>query len=391
MSNSITQQEVRGWADELGAAHARIAPRFARAEPRDRAFRYLRGLLSPVERKNGWHLAEEAGETCPAGMQRLLKSAQWNADAVRDDLLGYIRERFADPDAVVIIDETGFLKKGTKSAGVQRQYSGTAGRRENCQIGVFLAYSTRQGHVLLDRELYLPESWLSDAARCQEAEIPEQTGFATKPQLARRMLERLSAAQLPTAWVTGDTVYGGSGPLRHWLEERRQAYVLAIASNDAVPLPSNGVTYRVQAGDILIERLTVWQRLSAGAGAKGPRWFDWAVIRLADPAIAGWGYWLLVRRQVEAPHHLAYYWVFAPATTAQDMMVAIAGRRWTVEESLQLAKGEVGLDQYEVRHWVGWYRHITLAMFALAILTVIRFQGGPEGEKRGARTAICCH
>src|SRR5262249_7965184 len=245
--------DVADWASELEALHARIAPRFERAEPRRRALAYLKGLLSHAERKNGWQLAEEAGEGTPDGMQRLVNASRWDEDAVRDDLIAYVREHLTDPAAIVVIDETGFLKKGTKSAGVQRQYSGTAGRRENCQVGVFVAYSSlvpAQTQVLVDRELYLPESWADDRARRQEAGVPDDVAFATKPELAKRMLERLRAAGLPAAWVTGDTVYGGSGPLRAWLEEQSQPYVLAIAKNDGVDLPHGRTAYHVSAQEI---------------------------------------------------------------------------------------------------------------------------------------------
>ncbi len=234
-------QDVAQWADELAVLHARIAPRFERAEPRRRALAYLQGLLSHAERKNGWQLAEEAGEGTPDGMQRLLNASRWDEDAVRDDLVAYVREHLADPAAILVIDETGFVKKGTKSAGVQRQYSGTAGRRENCQIGVFVTYSSlvpAQTQVLVDRELYVPQDWADDLPRRGEAGIPDDVVFATKPELAQRMLERLRAAGLPAAWVTGDSVYGGSGPLRAWLEEQRQPCpprrgVVAYGSSDA--------------------------------------------------------------------------------------------------------------------------------------------------------------
>src|SRR5258707_4345676 len=231
--------EVTDWVGELQALHARIAPRFERAEPRRRTLAYLRGLLSHTERKNGWQLAEEAGERTPDGMQRLLNASRWDADAVRDDLVAYVREHLADPAAILVIDETGFLKKRTKSAGVKRQYRGTAGKRENCQIGVFVTYSSlvpAQTQVLVDRELYLPEEWASDIARRREAGGPEEAAFATKPELARRMLERLRAAGLPAAWVTGDTVYGGRGPLRAWVGGPLQPYVLAPAANAGVAL-----------------------------------------------------------------------------------------------------------------------------------------------------------
>jgi SRSO17 transposase len=383
--------DVTDWAGELQALHARIAPRFERAEPRQRALAYLQGLLSHAERKNSWQLAEEAGEGTPDGMQRLLNASRWDVDAVRDDLVVYVREQLADPAAILVIDETGFLKKGAKSAGVQRQYSGTAGRRENCQVGVFVTYSSRvpaQTQVLVDRALYLPQNWAEDWPRRREAGVPDDVVFATKPELARRMLERLHAAGLPAAWVTGDTVYGGSGPLRAWLEERRQPYVLALASNDGVDLPYGQTAMHVSAQEIAQYALDPhdWHRLSAGDGAKGPRLYDWAVVRLAAPSTAGFEQALLIRRPLDAPQDpkkLAYYLSFAPLGTLFETLVAVAGRRWTIEESLEAAKGEVGLDHYEVRHYHGWYRHITLAMLALAYLAVVRARLPGAAGKRG--------
>jgi SRSO17 transposase len=383
------KEEIEEWAQGLEEVHARIARRFVRAEPRERALAYLRGLLSPVEHKNGWQLAEEAGEATPDGMQRLLSTAQWDADAVRDDLVSYVKAYLAEPGAILVLDETGFLKKGQKSAGVKRQYSGTAGKRENCQIGVFVAYATSKGHVLLDRELYLPQEWIEDWPRRREAGIPDEVEFATKPELARRMLQRLWAGGLETAWVTGDEVYGGSGPLRAWLESDQRAYVLALAVNDAVDLPWNGVIYHLPVQEVLTHAITSWHRMSAGEGAKGPRLYDWALVPLAKPQ-AGWGHWLLVRRSLTEPDKVAAYLVFAPEGTLFETMVAVAGRRWTVEESLELGKGEVGLDQYEVRHWIGWYRHMTLCMLALAYLTVVRTRAREEAEKKGLSSLLSC-
>lgn len=376
-----TLSEVEAWAGELDRLHACIAGRFVRAEPRRRALAYLKGLLSHAERKNGWQLAEEAGEQTPDGMQRLLSTAQWDADAVRDDLLAYVQEHLAEASAILVLDETGFLKKGTKSAGVKRQYTGTAGKKENCQVGVFVTYSTTQAHVLLDRELYLPQEWTNDPARCQEAGIPATIRFATKPQLAQRMLERIWAAGLPNAWVTGDTVYGGNSTLPPWLEAQQQAYVLGIAENDGVDLRGPRATYHLPASEVAAHAVSEWHRLSAGAGSKGQRWYDWARVRLAAPSQPGWERWLLVRRKLQDPKDLAYYLVFAPSGTLLETLVAVAGRRWTIEESWELAKGEVGLDQYEVRHWVGWYRHITLAMLALASVAVVRSRLVAEAEK----------
>ena len=375
-----TPAAVEEWAGELEALHARIAPRFERAEPRRRALAYLKGLLSHTERKNGWQLAEEAGEHPPDGMQRLVNASRWDADAVRDDLVAYVRAHLADPSAILVIDETGFLKKGTTSAGVQRQYRGTAGKRENCQIGVFVAYSSRvpaPTQVLVDRELYRPQEWAGNRERRQEAGVPEAVTFTTKPELAQRMLARVGAAGLPAAWVTGDTVYGGSGPLRAWLEGRRQPYVLALASNDGVDLPWGSTHYHLPVEQIARHGVAPaqWQRRSAGDGAKGPRLFDWALVRLLPPQQAGFEQALLIRRPLDAPdapQELAYYLTFAPSGTLLETLVAVAGRRWTIAESLEAAKGEVGLDHYEVRQYHGWYRHITLALLALAYLAVVR-------------------
>jgi SRSO17 transposase len=311
-------EEIEGWARELNALHTRIAPRFERAEPRRRSLAYLKGLLSHADRKNGWQLAEEAGEGTPDGMQRLLNASRWDVDAVRDDLVAYVREHLADPAAILVIDETGFLKKGTKSAGVARQYCGTAGKLDNCQVGVFLTYSSlvpAQTQVLVDRELYLPEEWTSDLACRREAGIPDEVTFATKPELARRLLERVRAAGLPAAWVTGDTVYGGSTPLRAWLEGQRLPYVLAIAANDGVDLPGDPTgeqtSMHVLPREIAAYALDPhgWRRLSAGDGTKGARLYDWAFVPLAPPTAAGFEQALLIRRPLDAPDNpkkLAY-------------------------------------------------------------------------------------
>jgi SRSO17 transposase len=356
---------VEDWADGLAALHTRVGRRFARAEPRRRALAYVRGLLSPVERKNGWQLAELAGEPSPDGMQHLLARADWDADQVRDDLRAYVVEHLGEEPAVLVVDETGFLKKGTKSVGVQRQYSGTAGRIENCQIGVFLAYASGQGRTFLDRELYVPKEWAADAARRQEAAVPETVTFRTKPQLARAMLERALAAGVPAQWVTGDEVYGGDVRLRVWLEEQRVAHVLAIKRTE--PLWST-TSWTQVAATTLADAVpaTAWERLSAGAGAQGPRVYDWTRVPIRPLREPGWDYWLLVRRSLADPTDRAYYVCFCPAGTPLAELVRIAGTRWAIEECFESAKGEVGLDHYEVRRWPGWYRHITLALLAHA-------------------------
>jgi SRSO17 transposase len=360
---------VRGGAAYLRDIERRLAPYFERAEPRQRAMAYLRGLLSPAERKNSWQLAEVSGDTTPYAFQHLLRRALWDPDAVRDELRRYVLQHLGDSEAVLVIDETGFLKKGQHSAGVARQYSGTAGRIENCQIGVFLGYAGQLGHTLLDRELYLPQEWMNDHDRCRQAGIPEGRGFATKPQLARQMLARAFAAGVPATWVTGDSVYGDDRRLRMWLEAQPQAYVLAVSGKEYVWLGWHQRQVKTVLAALPAEG---WTRLSAGDGAKGPRWYDWRWLPLADPVDPAWRRWLLVRRSVSTPQELQAYVVFAPQDTPLEAVVRVAGTRWVIEQLFEAAKGEVGLDHYEVRSWTGWYRHMTLAMWALALLTILR-------------------
>lgn len=386
--SEVTAEHLQQWTERVDQLHARIAPRFARSEARDRSRRYLDGLLSPVERKNGWQLAEQAGELTPYGVQRLLSQAKWDADAVRDDLRDYVVDHLGDPEAVLVVDETGFLKKGTRSVGVKRQYCGTAGRVENCQIGVFLAYASAHGHAFLDRALYLPQEWAEDEDRRAEAGVPEDVEFATKPELARHMLERAFAANVPAAWVTADEIYGRDGTFRHWLEERRQPYVLAVPANQALWRLESGLGPVQRRVDELAAELDeeAWIRLSPGDGAKGPRVYEWAGLRLPLPlAPEGWARWLLVRRHVDHPEERAYYLAAGPAQTPPEELVRVAGRRWAIETGFEEAKGEVGLDEYEVRRWAGWYRHITLALLAHAFLAVIRSEAQTATElKKGA-------
>lgn len=379
------------WAAGLEHLHARIAPRFRRAEPRRRALAYLRCLLGPLERKNGWHLAEAAGEATPDGMQRLLATADWDADAVRDDLRAYVVEHLGDPDAVLVVDETGFIKKGTKSAGVQRQYSGTAGRRENCQIGVFLVYAAARGAALLDRALYVPRSWTDDPDRCRAAGIPTEVSFQTKPQLAQAMLARALDAGVPCGWVTGDEVYGNDRLLRRFLEERERAFVLAIRRDELLWLWTPEEGYDQLAAEELAAALAPedWQRLSAGDGEKGPRLYDWAAIPTRPLQEQGWAHWLLVRRSIADPNDLAFYLCYGPVDTPLEQLVRVAGRRWSIEACFESAKGEVGLDQYEVRKWASWHRHITLAMLAHAYLVVLRARAARDLEKGGSPRLAC--
>lgn len=367
--DECARETVERWRMGLDALVARIAGRFRRPEVRQRAQRYLGGLLERVERKNGWQLAEQLGETGPQGVQRLLNAAVWDADAVRDDLRTYVVEQVGDEAGILVVDETGFLKKGTKSVGVKRQYSGTAGRIENCQIGVFLAYGSPRGRAFLDRELYLPEEWAVDRERRREAGVPDAVLFRTKPELARQMLARAFAAPVPASWVTADAVYGDDGRFRGWLEEQGRAYVLAVSSTH--PLWQGG---QQEHADTIVAALpqAAWTTLSAGAGSQGPRWYDWAWVRLSVAESSGTASWLLARRSCSDPSERAYYRAFGPATTALAELVRVAGMRWVIEESFERAKGSVGLDHYEVRRWCAWYRHITLALLVHAYLEVTR-------------------
>jgi SRSO17 transposase len=395
----LDDDDLAVWVAGLNDLFALVAARFSRVEPRLRARAYVRGLLAPLASKNGWTLAEAAGDATPDGMQRLLNRAAWDAGGVRDDVRGYVMRHLGDAGGVLVVDETGFVKKGTRSAGVQRQYSGTAGRVENCQLGVFLAYAGPEGRALIDRELYLPKSWTDDRDRCREAGVPDDVQFATKPELARAMLERALDGGVPAAWVTADEAYGRDGKFRAWLEQRRIGYVVAVASNQAV------------AGDAGTSRADVlaahapdqaWKRRSCGNGAKGPRMFDWAAATLPDDGTAppGWSRYLLARRALtpdaKGELELAYYLCCAPAGTADEELIRAAGSRWAVEECFQTAKNETGLDHYQVRRYDAWYRHATLAVLAHAYLAVTaatapKALAAASSRSRSARSAVSWH
>jgi SRSO17 transposase len=365
--------QVSGWRAELDGLLARFDRLFVRAEPRQQAGRYLEGLLGRVERKNGWQLAEAIGDARPWRTQRVLSHVLWGEEAARDLCRDYAIERLGARDAVLVVDETGFLKKGKHSAGVARQYSGTAGRIENSQVGVFLAYASHKGHALIDRRLYLPQAWAKNLERRRVAKVPDSVAFQTKPEIAREMIARALDAGVPCAWVLGDEVYGADRRLRRMLEERGRAYVLAIRSNDKLGLELEGEAGQQEpkalAGTLPPQ---AWQRLSAGAGSKGERLYDWVGVRLVQPCEPSWERWLLIRRSIADPDELAYFVVFAPAGLRLLDLARAAGRRWLVEECFEAAKQEVGLADYEVRSWHGWHRHITLAMLALAFLAGLR-------------------
>lgn len=362
---------------ELDRVHGRIAGRFTRSEPRSRVREYVSGLVAGLERKNGWSLAERAGEVSPDGMQRLLRRADWDVDGVRDDVRSYVVEHLGDRAGVLIVDDTGFLKKGVRSAGVQRQYSGTAGRTENCQIGTFLAYASPSGHALIDRELYLPESWTADRDRCRAAGVPDEIEFATKPRQAMAMLARAFDAGVPFAWVTADEAYGQVKYLLVWLEENDAAHVLSTRRNDTLTCTGG----REQRAEDLIAALPVraWRRLSVGAGAHGPREYDWARVPIRICWRPGRGHWLLARRSISRPDQIAYYVCYGPRRATLVDLAWTAGARWRIEECFQQAKNDAGLDHYQVRTWRAWYAHITLSMLAHAWLAVAK-HGTAKGE-----------
>jgi SRSO17 transposase len=346
----------------------RIAHRFARSEARERAERYLAGLLERVERKNGWQLAEAIGETGPHGVQRLLNAATWDTDGVRDDLRNYVVDHLGDvATGVLVVDETGFLKKGKKSCGVARQYSGTAGTTVNCQVGVFLAYASAEGVAFIDRALYLPQEWVDAPARRAEAGVPEATRFATKIELAKGMLARAFDADVPARWVVADAFYGRSHALRRWLEECERPYTLMIPKTTAVWYQG-----RRERAEQLGERLRPEPAL-------GP----WACLELSDACVAGMRRWLLVRCDAEDPDDHAYFLAYGPTETEADELIRVCTTRWQIEEGFAQAKGEVGLDQYEVRKWEAWQRHTTLCLLAHAYLVVLR--RAARREERGQK------
>ena len=374
---------VQGWAGEFEALCERFAGCFRRRDLRRRAGSYIRGLLGRMHRKNAWQLAEYLGDATPHGLQRLLDRATWNADAVRDELIHYSGEHLLGPDeaGTLIVDETGFLKKGQKSVGVQRQYSGTAGRIENCQIGVFLTLAGSGGRALIDRELYLPQGWCEDTGRRAEGSIPDDVTFATKGQLAMRMIEPAWSTGRRPRWVLADEVYGSAYKFRRFLESHHQPYVVAVTSQQRL-----WVGYHRQRVDSIVRQAPAegWLRMSVGDGAKGPRLYDWTAGRFGTPNEDGLIRWLLGRRSVDTPQEHAYYLCLAPAdATPHDLAVA-AGQRWEIECCFQTAKQETGLDEYEVRSWHGWYRHITLSMLAMAFLAVVRAKANSTEDEAGA-------
>lgn len=342
-----------------------IKPVFRTRKGEERAAEYLLGLCSDAERKNSWQIAEYTGETTPYALQQFLYRGRWSADELRDKLQGYVKVRFGEEDAVMVIDETGFLKQGKKSCGVKRQYSGTAGRIENCQIGVFLTYVSSTGSTLVDRELYIPEEWISDMDRRAAAGVPEDCVFRTKPQMAADMLAH--AQHMPFAWVSGDSVYGSNAKLRAWCEENSKNYVMAISGKEYV---WQGLSQNRVSNIVANLKEEAWISLSCGNGSKGERLYQWQCMPINSPD----GYRkrrLMFRRKDSQSTEIQAYICYAPEDVPLEKLVEIAGVRWNIETNFAQSKSEVGLDQYEVRSYDGWYKHITLACLALALLSFI--------------------
>jgi SRSO17 transposase len=377
-ATAVCPEDVHAWGQQLESVVGRISSRFARTEARARVRAYLVGLLGPVQRKNAWQLAEQVGDDSPYAVQHLLGRSDWDPHEIRDDLRAYVAEALGDDEAVLILDETGFLKKGKHSAGVARQYTGTAGRIENAQVGVFLAYASRHGTAFLDRALYLPKEWTDDPDRCQKAGIPEGTVFATKTEQAKEMLSRAFKAGVSAAWVTGDEVYGSDGDLRRWLETEGRPYVLAVRENQYV---WRGFRQSKVAALVATLPKRAWHKITIAWGCKGPRRYAWAWLPINHDLGPAWQRWLLVRRSLDGSEELAYYLAAGPKRTTLTRLAKTAGARWSIEGGFESAKQEVGLADYEVRSWTGWHRHITLALLAHAILAAVRKVAGEAPKK----------
>lgn len=381
-------ESVGEWSSDFDSLWEVVGACFFRHDLRSRAKGYVRGLLGRIERKNGWQMAEYLGDVTPHAVQRLLARAVWNADTVRDEVLRYARAHLLRPGegGVLIVDETGFLKKGEKSVGVQRQYSGTAGRIENCQIGVFLGLAGSGGRTLLDRELYLPQSWCEDPARREAASVPSDVPFATKQRLAQKMLGHAFESGFSPEWVLADEVYGSDSKFRRFLEERYQPYVLAVTSQQRL-----WMGFQQKRLDAIAKEIPEgnWIRLSVADGTKGPRLYDWAAAQFGAPVDGDLRRWALFRRSLEKNEERAYYLCLAPANAMMTDLVKAAGRRWNIECCFEAAKQETGLDEYEVRSWHGWYRHITLSILALAFLAVVRSKANGRQPRKKRAKNLC--
>jgi SRSO17 transposase len=395
MAGASIETTLELWASSLRDVKGRIRPLFTQERVAWSAGAFLDGLLGDERRKTGWMRAEAAGDPGPWRQQAILGRGRWDADALRDIVRDYVVESLAADDAVLVIDETGFLKQGKASCGVGRQYTGSAGKITNCQIGVFAAYVSHRGHAFVDRALYLPKAWTSDPARMAAAHVPDGVGFATKPTIAARMIERAIAAGVPFAWVAADSVYG-VGDVEAALRRAGKGYVLGVNSTHHVgswgSKPAVAGTAEVIARDLAA---SAWQRLSAGDGTKGARLHDWAYCELADLDAAEhddqrtglWTRGLLIRRSI-ADGDLAFFSTWCPAGTAMATLVTVEGHRWAIEDSFETAKNELGLDHNETRSWHGWHRHVSLVMLAFAMMASIRHRANAVPPPKTTRRTM---
>lgn len=379
------------WASSLRDVKARIGPLFGQKRVVASAGQFLDGLLGSEPRKTGWMRAEAAGDRGPWRQQAILGRGRWDADALRDIVRDYALETLADEEAVLIIDETGFLKQGKASCGVARQYTGSAGKITNCQIGVFASYVSRHGHAFIDRALYLPREWTDALERLKAAHVPDKVSFATKPQIARRMIARAIAAKVPFSFVAADSVYG-TGEIETMLRKAGKGYVLGVASNHVFRSWGKKQLVGGTAAKIAQDLpKSAWRRLSSGEGTKGPRLHDWAYLELADldageynGTLTGkWTRGLLIRRSIADDDDLAFFSTWCPEGTTMKKLVLVEGHRWAIEDSFETAKNELGLDHNETRSWHGWHRHVSLVMLAFAMMAVIRHHAnaGPPLKK----------
>jgi SRSO17 transposase len=376
--DAVTSADLAEWEREFDSVVKRIRPLFYRTESKKHAEQYLRGLLSPLARKNGWTIAEYVGEPEPKALQRLLNLTPWAADALLVINREYAMEHLADPAGILVADPTGFAKKGRESVGVQRQYSGTLGRVDNCQIATFLAYVTsRRDRVLIDRRLYLPKSWTDDPDRCRKAGVPEDVVFQTRPQQVQAMIEAARAAGVPFAWFTADEEFGQNPDLCAYLEHQRIPYVMAIPKNTTF-LDTAGASREINTHAQKLDH-NCWQRRACGIGAKGHRVYDWALAESAEPDRQ-----YLIRRSIDTGE-LAFYRCHNPTRAGFSELVTVAGARWPIEECFGASKNETGLDNYQVRSWNAWHRHIGLAMLAHTFLAVtahnVKKRGAPRDDR----------
>lgn len=389
MAGASVETTLELWASSLRDVKARIRPLFSQERVAVSAGKFLDGLLGNEPRKTGWMRAEAAGDSGPWRQQAILGRGRWDADALREIVREYALETLAEETAVLVVDETGFLKQGKASCGVARQYTGSAGKITNCQIGVFASYVSRHGHAFIDRELYLPKEWTDDADRLKAAHVPDDVGFATKPQIARQMIARALAAKVPFAFVAADSVYG-TGDIETMLRKAGKGYVLGVAANHV--FRSWGKKQLIGGTAAKIAQSlpkSAWRRLSSGEGTKGPRLHDWAYLELADLDVAQYnstlaGEWtrgLLIRRNI-ADGAMAFFSTWCPKGTSAKKLIAVEGRRWAIEDSFESAKNELGLDHNESRSWHGWHRHVSLVMLAFAMMAAIRHHANAAPLKK---------